>query len=194
MTQQSEHVSHLLENELDTLWRFSWRLTGNQDDAADLVQRTCLRVLERADQYEPQGKFPSWLMRIAHRIWLNEIRSRSIRQQKTLSPTSLALHDSPAEEGKAIDGEGFLEPESNIMLHEVHEAVETLPEAQRLVMLLVSVEGYSYKEAAEILEVPIGTIMSRLARARLLIGKRILRSNNDYKSGQDGQDGNEVRQ
>lgn len=186
MSQQSEHVSHLLENELETLWRFSWRLTGNQDDAADLVQRTCLRVLERADQYEARGKFPSWLMRIAHRIWINEIRSRSIRQQKTLSPATSTTLDSSVEEGKAIDGEGFLEPESNIMLHEVHDAVENLPEAQRLVMLLVSVEGYSYKEAAEILEVPIGTIMSRLARARLLIGNRILQSNNDKKDGQKG--------
>lgn len=186
MSQQSEHISHLLENELETLWRFSWRLTGNQDDAADLVQRTCLRALERADQYEARGKFPSWLMRIAHRIWINEIRSRIIRQQKTLSPATSTTLDSSVEEGKAIDGEGFLEPESNIMLHEVHDAVENLPEAQRLVMLLVSVEGYSYKEAAEILEVPIGTIMSRLARARHLIGNRILQLNNDKKDGQKG--------
>lgn len=186
MSQESEHVSHLLENELDTLWRFSWRLTGNQDDAADLVQRTCLRVLERADQYEARGRFPSWLMRVAHRIWINEIRSRSIRQQKTLSPSNTAVHMTTVEENKAIDGEGFLEPESNVMLHQVHDAVENLPEAQRLVMLLVSVEGYSYKEAAEILEVPIGTIMSRLARARLLIGNRILQSNNDNKDGHKG--------
>ena len=180
MNQKTEHVSRLLENELDTLWRFSWRLTGNRDDAADLVQHTCLRVLERADQYESRGKFPSWLMRIAHRIWLNEIRSRSIRQQKTFNPAPNTSTD-PTAEIRSEDGEVFMEPDSNFMLHQVHEAVESLPEAQRLVMLLVSVEGYSYKEAAEILEVPIGTIMSRLARARLLIGKRLLRSENSKK-------------
>jgi RNA polymerase sigma-70 factor (ECF subfamily) len=189
MKHDSEHISELLENELDTLWRFAWRLTGHPEDAADLTQRTCLRALERADQYQARGKFPSWLMRIAHRIWINEIRSRNIRQLKSFSPAS-TLHDgiNPIEP-QAIDGEGFIEPESNIMLYQVHEALESLPEAQRLVMLLVSVEGYSYREAAEILEVPIGTIMSRLARARLIIGKQILQASKNNNKGKVSSEG-----
>jgi RNA polymerase sigma-70 factor (ECF subfamily) len=59
MTQDSEHISHLLESELGTLWRFAWRLTGHPEDAADLMQSTCLRALERADQYQARGKFRS---------------------------------------------------------------------------------------------------------------------------------------
>ncbi|MDB4224267.1 RNA polymerase sigma factor [Granulosicoccus sp.] len=188
MNQDSEHISHLLESELDTLWRFAWRLTGHPEDAADLMQRTCLRVLERADQYQARGKFRSWLMRITHRIWINEIRSRNIRQQRSFGPSAGHSETTISEEASAVDGEGFIQPESNIMLHQVHDAVESLPEAQRLVMLLVSVEGYSYREAAEILEVPIGTIMSRLARARLIIGKRMLRvdqNNNKSSKGSE---------
>ena len=186
MSQDSEHISHLLENELDTLWRFAWRLTGHPEDAADLTQRTCLRALERADQYQARGKFKSWLMRIAHRIWINEIRSRNIRQQKSFGPSAGHTEGATSEEASAVDGEGFIQPESNIMLHQVHDAVESLPEAQRLVMLLVSVEGYSYREAAEILEVPIGTIMSRLARARLIIGKRVLSVDQNNKKSSKG--------
>ncbi len=174
MSEKTEHVSDLLQRELDCLWRFAWRLTGNTEDTSDLVQRTCLRALERADQYESRGRFRSWIMRIAHRIWINEIRSRNIRQLKSFSSHKDHTEGNPIHEGAAVDGEAFIEPESNVMLHQVHAAVESLPEAQRLVMLLTSVEGYSYKETAEILEVPIGTIMSRLARARLMIGKRIL--------------------
>ena len=174
MTQDSEHVSELLESELDTLWRFSWRLTGQKDEAADLLQRTCLRALERADHYQARGKFRSWLLCIAHRIWINEIRTRNIRDQKSFnSPTTLANSTQP-EDGVAIDGDGFIQPESNMVLHEVHEAVESLPEAQRLVILLISVEGYSYKETSQILDIPIGTVMSRLARARLIIGTSLL--------------------
>ena len=186
MSSQQEHISHRLEAELDSLWRFSWRLTGHREDAADLVQRTCLRALERADQYESRGKLTSWLMCIAHRIWINEIRSRSIRQQFSIAPSSIAAEGVRGDEATAVDGQAFLEPESNVMLHQVHQAVETLPEAQRLVMLLVGVEGYSYKEAAEILDVPIGTIMSRLARARLLIGNKVLKKNKSVKQSRLG--------
>ena len=183
MTQDSKHVSELLESELDTLWRFSWRLTGQKDEASDLLQRTCLRALERADHYQARGKFRSWLLCIAHRIWINEIRTRNIREQKSFnSPTTLANSNQP-EDGVAIDGDGFLQPESNIVLHEVHEAVESLPEAQRLVILLISVEGYSYKETSQILDIPIGTVMSRLARARLIIGSSLLQKQKQ-KNGQ----------
>ena len=182
MTQDSEHVSELLESELDTLWRFSWRLTGQKDEAADLLQRTCLRALERADHYQARGKFRSWLLCIAHRIWINEIRTRNIRDQKYFnSPTTLANSTQP-KDGIAIDGDGFIHPESNMVLHEVHEAVESLPEAQRLVILLISVEGYSYKETSQILDIPIGTVMSRLARARLIIGSSLLQKQKQKKT------------
>ena len=83
-------------------------------------------------------------------------------------------------------GAEFNEPESNVMLHQVNQAVASLPEAQQVVMVLVSVEGFSYQEAADILEVPIGTVMSRLSRARIAIGKRMLQERKVFESKQTG--------
>ncbi|MEM7259225.1 MAG: RNA polymerase sigma factor, partial [Pseudomonadota bacterium] len=79
MNTEAYDVATSLESELDALWRFGLRLTSNPDDAADLVQRTCVRALEQRHNYTPSGKFRSWLFQIEHRIWLNEIRSRKVR-------------------------------------------------------------------------------------------------------------------
>lgn len=173
MSKDSDEVARSIEGELEALWRFAWRLTRHHDDAVDLVQRTCLRALECADQYNSRGKLRSWLLRIEHRIWLNELRSRQIRKGKSFvapGPDTDSANEIPAQ-----DGHGFIEPESNLILQQVHSVVESLPEAQRLVVLLVCVEGYTYREAAKILDLPIGTVMSRLSRARLAIGQRVLK-------------------
>lgn len=149
------------------LWRFALRLTGNSHDAEDLVQRTCVRALERRAQWRAGSAMLSWLFAIEHSIWLNELRSAQRRR-------SASLHGDP-------DGEGFDRfeaaagnPELDLHCRQVVQAVEALPDAQRSVMLLVAVEGLSYREAAEVLGVPIGTVMSRLARARLSVGQRFL--------------------
>jgi len=181
MGKQSDEVARSLETELDSLWRFAWRLTRHEDDAVDLVQKTCLRALECADQYDSRGRMRSWLMRISHRIWLNELRSRQIRKGKSFN--SLETGNEEQEQLAAVDGQGFIEPESNLLLHQVHAVVEALPEAQRLVVLLVCVEGMAYKEAADVLDLPIGTVMSRLSRARAAIGAKILKSDGNESNG-----------
>lgn len=177
MSTDTQQIGRLLVAELERLWRFAWRLTGHHADASDLVQRTCLRALERADQYQDRGKISSWLLRIMHNIWINEIRARNIRQQGAFSQLAGAQNQPETQDYASVDGQGFIEPESNLLLHQVHHEVEALPEAQRIVMLLICVEGYSYRESAEILDVPIGTIMSRLARARMTIGQAMQQSN-----------------
>ncbi len=173
-----DDVASLLESELNALWRFALRLTADSDDAADLVQRTCLRALEQQHNYHhnPAGKFRSWLFRIEHRIWLNELRSRKIRNHSSLNASNSAVE---FESGRLspLGHDGPVDAmETTHYLSQVCEFVERLPEAQRLVLQLVSVEGFSYGEAAEVLDVPIGTIMSRLARARVTIGRFRLES------------------
>jgi len=163
-----------LEDELDALWRFAHKLTGHTEDAADLVQRTCLRALEQRDNYSPEGKMRSWLFRIEHRIWLNELRSRQIRNHRSFSTGAADAAEMSGATAVSHDMIAGDSPESSVLLHQVYTAVEALPEAQRLAMLLVSVEGFSYREAAEILDVPIGTVMSRLARARASLGAQML--------------------
>ena len=140
---------------LPRLWRFCLLLTKDRSAADDLVQAACLRALEREHQFQPDTRLDRWLFRIAQSIWLNQIRSDKVR-----TGTGVLA----AEEAELIDT--CAGPELNLYLRQVLSRVTDLPEAQRMTLLLVYVEGYSYKEAADHLGVPIGTVMSRLAGAR----------------------------
>ena len=161
MNALAPHLTALLPK----LWRFSLRLTRHDEDAEDLVQRTCVRALERQHQWRRDTSPLSWLYAILHSIWLNELKSRRLRQVDSLS-----RGDAEAEVD-VVDNTAT-DPESSLLYRQVVAAVESLPDAQRVVMLLVAVEGLSYRETSDVLDVPIGTVMSRLSRARLTIGQR----------------------
>jgi len=141
--------------ELPRLWRYGLVLSGNRDTAEDLVQATCVRAIERAHQFQPGTRLDRWLIAILHSIWLNEIRSRKVRQGQGLVDADAVL---------VFDG--MKETETNILAAQVLREVQGLPEVQRETVYLVYVEGLTYREAAETLAIPIGTVMSRLAAAR----------------------------
>ncbi|HEY4808100.1 MAG TPA: RNA polymerase sigma factor [Roseiarcus sp.] len=149
-----------LEPSLARLWRYALVLSRARDAADDLVQATCLRAIERADQFVPGTRVDRWLFAILRSIWLNEIRSRRIREGGGFVD---------AEDALVTDG--VREIEMNITASTVLRAVGRLPEAQRETILLVYSEGYSYAEAAAALGVPIGTIMSRLSAGRAALAK-----------------------
>lgn len=140
---------------LPRLRRFAFGLTGSMDEADDLVQAACERALSRLHQWQPGTRLDSWLYRIAQTLWLDQMR---IRKHRGNPVESEVLDQLPASGGRSAEGEHTLAL--------VSAAMDRLPEEQRLVLVLVSVEGLSYKEAAAVLEVPVGTVMSRLARAR----------------------------
>jgi RNA polymerase sigma-70 factor (ECF subfamily) len=140
---------------LPRLWRYGLVLSGNRDTAEELVQATCVRAIERAAQFTPGTRLDRWLVSILHSIWLNEIRSRKVRQGQGLVDAESAL---------IFDG--VREIETNIQASQVLRLVQDLPEVQRETVYLVYVEGLTYREAAAALAVPIGTVMSRLAAAR----------------------------
>jgi RNA polymerase sigma-70 factor (ECF subfamily) len=148
---------------LPRLWRFALRLAGDRHDAEDLGQRACVRALERRHQLQPGTSTLSWLFSIVHSVWLNELRARQIRNHGGMQWNE-ELADTVADPAACS-------PEMYALHQQIISAVEKLPEAQRTVMLLVAVEGLSYREAAAVLDVPIGTVMSRLSRARLTIGQ-----------------------
>lgn len=154
---QSSHeaVRAGLPGYLNRLWRYGVVLSGSRDTAGDLVQTTCLRALEKAHQFEPGTRLDRWLFTILHSIWLNELRAAKYRRGQGLVDAETAL---------VFDGIHGIE--TNILAAQVLSEVQALPEAQRETVFLVYVEGMTYREAAGILEVPIGTIMSRLAAAR----------------------------
>jgi RNA polymerase sigma-70 factor, ECF subfamily len=150
-----------LRPHLARLWRYGLVLSGRRDVADDLVQATCLRALERADQFQPGTRLDRWLFAILHSVWLNEVRARQIRQGAGFADPEISL---------VVDGARQME--TALTAVQVLREVERLPEAQRSTVFLVYVEGLAYREAAEVLGIPIGTVMSRLAAARETLGRR----------------------
>jgi RNA polymerase sigma-70 factor, ECF subfamily len=155
VSETNNEVQSGLGAHLQRLWRYGMVLSSSSDTAEDLVQATCLRALERARQFEPGTRLDRWLFSILHSIWLNDVRSRRIRMGQGFVDAETAL----VTDGLAV-------AENQVMANEVLRRVEALPEAQRATVFLAYVEGMSYREVAEILEIPIGTVMSRLAAAR----------------------------
>ncbi|OYX55172.1 MAG: RNA polymerase subunit sigma-70 [Comamonadaceae bacterium 32-67-11] len=141
---------------LPRLRRFAYGLTGDGHQADDLVQAGCLKAIERWSQYQSGTSLASWLFRILQTTWLDEYRTRQRQQTDSW--------DEGFDELIGDDGTTLLEARSEARA--VRRLVAELPEDQRAVLMLVAVEGLSYKEAAEVLELPLGTVMSRLARAR----------------------------
>lgn len=163
-----------LSQHLARLWRYGLVLSRQRHVAEDLVQATCVRALERAGQFVPGTHMDRWLLRILHSIWLNEVRAQKVRQGEGLSPADAVL---------AFDGEQVAH--LHVLAAQVIRRVDALPEAQRETVFLAYVEGLSYREVAEVLAVPIGTVMSRLAAARLKLAEHPpLRSVQNNPSGE----------
>jgi len=153
----SNRFSDQLIAVLPRLRRFARGLTGSAVEADDLVQAACERALARQHQFQEGTRFDSWMFRIVQTIWIDQIRARDVRK----------------EDGDTAERLGSDEPvrqvEARLALDEVRRAVDRLAPDQRIALLLVTVDGLSYKEAAEVVRVPVGTIMSRLARARIAL-------------------------
>jgi RNA polymerase sigma-70 factor (ECF subfamily) len=136
---------------LPRLRRFARAIARNPHDADDLVQITVERALRRSEQWEDESRLGSWMFGIMRNAWIDEVRSR-VRRDRVFAP---------AEAGEGVG--------ASSTTHEaiaLQSALAQLPDEQRLAVALVLIEGLSYKEAAEVLEIPIGTLTSRLARAR----------------------------
>lgn len=168
MDSPSQEFRDDLAELLPRLWRFAVMLTRSRDHADDLLQSACERALSRHRQFRPGTRMDSWLYSIVHSIWKNDVRRESTRRD--------ILARMP-EESAAVDGERVAS--GKIFLSEVLSVMETLPEQQSSAMLLVYVDGLSYDEAAGILDVPVGTVMSRLARARLALGRALDRPDDE---------------
>ena len=138
---------------LPRLRRFARAITRHREDADDLVQLAVERALLRLDQWQPGTRLDSWIFMIMKNAWIDEVRARVRRDAIFL----------PEEAGEHV-GESLTERQHERL--DVQKAMQQLNEDQRLAVGLVLVEGLPYKEAAEVLGIPIGTLTSRLARAR----------------------------
>ena len=161
MTKLTARQKADLMDELAGLKRFSVSLTGDSHDADDLLQLTIERVLEKgmpADAHA--GK---WSYRVCRNLWLDELRARDVRSR----------HAKAEMAGNGDLGVSTADGLSRLEFERASSALSGLPEEQRSVLLLVAVEGHSYAEVAGILDIPIGTVMSRVARARRSLADKL---------------------
>ena len=150
---QSTFENRLLEL-LPRMRRFALGLAGHPADGDDLCQMTIERALARRDSWQEGTRLDSWMYRIMRNIWIDETRARSRRAQTFVDE----------EAGLAQGAAGG--QEAAVELGDIDRALASLPADQREAVLLVMVEGFSYREAAEVIGCPVGTLNSRLVRGR----------------------------
>jgi RNA polymerase sigma-70 factor (ECF subfamily) len=160
---------------LDALYRTGLRMTRSEAEAEDLVQETYIKAFRHRDQFAPGTNLKAWLFRILTNTFINQYRRKAARPDTTelddVEESILYRHMRDVNPGSASpDPEAVLI--DNTVSSEVKEALEALPEKFRTTVLL-DVEGFSYKEIAQMLDIPIGTVMSRLHRGRKFLQKRL---------------------
>ena len=165
---EAEALTHL-----DALYRTALRLSRNAQDAEDLVQETYLNAFRSLDRFEEGTNLRAWLFRILNNAFISQYRRRKRRPSSSIEDvTEYYLYDHLVEGGAAPRPEN---PEQEVLDRigdeGVLRALEDLPVEFRQVELLADVEGFSYREIADILNIPIGTVMSRLYRARRRLQK-----------------------
>lgn len=163
------------ERHLDALYRSALRLTGKPEDAEDLVQETYMRAFRYRKRFTPGTNEKAWLFTIMTNVFRNRLRQRPPIQESVDEPANDAyIYQQLEREGLPLH---LQSPEQLIVERglgkEVRRALEELPLPMRMVVILVDVEDFSYKEVARILDIKIGTVMSRLHRGRRALQKKL---------------------
>jgi len=148
---------------LPNLRRFAISLCQSRDLADELVQVTAEKAFAARDGFDPATRLDAWLFRIMRNAWIDMIRRRKTQG------TQIDIDDMP--DARVVDGAQTVE--TSLMLKSARQAMAALPREQREVMMLICVEEMTYNETADILDLPIGTIMSRLSRARIAIAENL---------------------
>ncbi len=171
-TPADEVFERELRPQLDSVTAFAYRLAQDADDAADLVQNTYLKAYRFIDHYQPGSNAKAWLFRILKNVFINEYRRRQNKPATVDYEEVLFL-----EENNSAAIPVYVDLRHELFAHllgdEVTQAINGLPVNFRLVLLLCDIEGFTYEEISRITDVPIGTVRSRLHRARGLLKDRL---------------------
>jgi RNA polymerase sigma-70 factor, ECF subfamily len=144
---------------LPRMRRFALSLARHSAMAEDLVQSACMRAIAARDSWEIGSNFDAWIFRIIRNLWMDQLRHKKV--------TGIQGPVEEAENLASVTADG----ETRLLLQQVRSAMLALPDDMREIVSLVCIEELSYREVAEILGVPIGTVMSRLARARIKLAE-----------------------
>lgn len=153
----------LLLQAIPRLQRFCYAMTGSREDGEDLGQIALERAIANLHRWTPGTRMEPWVLRIAYNAWIDEVRACSRRGKVVAIDDMYDL--------SLVDGRDVVE--STIDLKRTRAAMDALPDDHRVILTLVAIEGMSYQEVSEILKIPIGTVMSRLSRARKAVAQKL---------------------
>jgi len=162
--------------QLDSLYRTALRLTNNQQEAEDLVQETMLKAFRFANTYQRGTNLRAWLFRILNTSAINRYRKQATHPQATSLPEGeeFYLYNRIRDfNGQELSAGAEEEVLSRYLDEDVYKALNELPPNFRMAVILADIEGMSYKEIADVLQIPIGTVMSRISRARRQLQKSL---------------------
>ncbi len=167
----AETFAGLIARAGDKAYNFAYRLAGNEPDARDLVQEAFSRALESAGAYDRTRPFDSWLLRILHNVFLDSMRRHSHSRTVSLDAPTPVENEGWAD---LLPGEE-LSPSDGLVLKEsvdlLQRALARLPMTYRSAIALCDIEGLSYAQIARVMEVPVGTVRSRIHQGRVLLRK-----------------------
>ena len=179
MTQENKDTARLEKifeaefmPQIDALYTFAFHLTLNEEDANDLVQETYLKAFRFIDKYHEGTNAKAWLFKILKNAFINQYRRKSKQPTRVDYEEIINYHD---EEDSQYSSYMDLREDmfQHMMGDEVTEAINSLPVDFRVVILLCDIEGFTYEEIAKIIDIPIGTVRSRLHRARNMLKEKL---------------------
>ncbi|MBK7232303.1 MAG: sigma-70 family RNA polymerase sigma factor [Saprospiraceae bacterium] len=171
MTEKEKFDQELLPH-LEALHSFAYHLTYNEEDAEDLVQETFIKAFKYLDHYDEGTNAKAWLFKILKNVYINEFRKKNRRPRQVDFEEASAYHDG---EDVAVVSYDDLRAElfDQIMGDEVNQALQSIPEEFKTIILLCDIEDFTYQEIAKILDIPVGTVRSRLFRARNMLKDKL---------------------
>ena len=179
MTQENiqAHYDKIFEEEfmpqIDALYTFAYHLTYNEEDANDLVQETYLKAYRFIDKYIEGTNAKAWLFKILKNAFINQYRRKSKQPTKVDYEEIISFHDEEGDTQYSSYMDLREEMFQEMMGDEVTNAINALPVDFRVVILLCDIEGFTYEEISKILDIPIGTVRSRLHRARNMLKEKL---------------------
>lgn len=166
----------LLREHLTGMYSLALRMTRNQLDAEDLVQETALKAFRYFQKFEPGTNFRAWIFRILTNNFINIYRkNKALPGRVEMENVKFKLHQEGADFWHRLDDRSNGYDYEDLFDDEINAAIDKLPDEYKIVLLLADVEGLSYKEISQVIDHPLGTVMSRLHRGRKMLQKSLWR-------------------